>query len=77
MCSLKLIPIGNEMGVILPKEVLARLKLDKGDLLRVSDTPDGIALTPCAPEFEEQLVLGRAFMRDYRETFGTLAKLDY
>jgi putative addiction module antidote len=74
MHALKLTQIGNSIGVILPKEVLARLKLRKGDLLHVTDTPDGLALTPFDPSFDEQLELGREFMREYRDTFHALAK---
>ena len=74
MHALKLIQIGNSVGVILPKEVLARLKLSKGDTLHVTETPDGIALTPYDPGFEEQVELGREFMREYRDTFRALAK---
>ena len=74
MPALKLIQIGNSIGVILPKEVLARLKLSKGDLLHVTDTPDGLALTPYDPSFDDQLELGREFMREYRDTFRALAK---
>ena len=57
MHSLKLTQIGNSVGVILPKEVLARLKLEKGDTLHLTDTPDGIALTPYQPNLDEQLAL--------------------
>jgi putative addiction module antidote len=74
MHTLKLTQIGNSVGVILPKEVLARLKLSKGDTLHVTETPDGIALTPYDPSFEEQVELGREFMREYRDTFRALAK---
>jgi len=74
MHALKLIQIGNSVGVILPKEVLARLKLSKGDTLHVTETPDGIALTPYDPGFKEQVELGREFMREYRDTFRALAK---
>jgi putative addiction module antidote len=74
MHALKLTQIGNSVGVILPKEVLARLKVEKGDTLHVTETPDGIALTPYDPTFEQQLELGREFMREYRDTFRTLAK---
>ena len=74
MTALKLTQIGNSVGVILPKEILARLKLEKGDTLHVSTTPDGIALTPYDPNFDEQLEAGREFMRDYRDTFRALAK---
>ncbi|MBP6900809.1 MAG: AbrB/MazE/SpoVT family DNA-binding domain-containing protein [Burkholderiaceae bacterium] len=74
MHALKLTQIGNSVGVILPKEVLARLKLEKGDTVYVTETPDGFALTPLDPSFEQQLELGREFMRDYRDTFRALAK---
>ena len=74
MTALKLTQIGNSVGVILPKEVLARLKLQKGDTVYVTDTPDGLALTPLDPSFAEQLEIGREFMREYRDTFRALAK---
>ena len=74
MHALKLTQIGNSVGVILPKEVLARLKLEKGDTVYVTETPDGFALTPLDPGFETQLEIGREFMREYRDTFRALAK---
>ena len=74
MTTLKITQIGNSLGVVLPKELLARLKLEKGDTLFVTDTPGGVALTPYDPALEEQLALGREFMRDYRDTFHQLAK---
>ena len=74
MHALKLTQIGNSVGVILPKEVLARLKLEKGDTVYVTETPDGFALTPLDPSFESQLEIGREFMREYRDTFRALAK---
>lgn len=74
MAVLKLIQIGNSVGVVLPKEMLARLKVDKGDSLFVADTPEGVTLSPHDPTFEEQVELGREFMREYRDTFKALAK---
>ena len=74
MHSLKLTQIGNSVGVILPKEVLSRLKLEKGDTVFVTETPDGLTLTPYDPVIEEQLTLGRELMREYRDTFHALAK---
>jgi len=74
MHALKLTQIGNSVGVILPKEVLARLKLERGDTVYVTETPDGFALTPLDPSFEQQLEIGREFMREYRDTFRALAK---
>ncbi|VTU35925.1 AbrB/MazE/SpoVT family DNA-binding domain-containing protein [Variovorax sp. PBL-E5] len=74
MTALKLTRIGNSVGVILPREVLARLKLEKGDTLFMTETIHGVTLTPYDPDVEEQLKLGREFMREYRETFHQLAK---
>jgi putative addiction module antidote len=74
MTALKLTRIGNSVGVILPKEVLARLKLEKGDTVFMTEATNGVTLTPYDPEVEEQLKLGREFMRDFRDTFHQLAK---
>ena len=74
MHSLKLTQIGNSVGVILPKEVLARLKLKKGDTVLMTETPEGFALTPYDPALEEQLVTGREFMSEFRDSFHLLAK---
>lgn len=74
MSALKLTQIGNSVGVILPKEVLARLKLEKGDVLYLSENPNGVSLTPYQPNFDEQINAGRDFMREYRDAFRALAK---
>ena len=74
MHALKLTQIGNSIGVILPKEILVRLKLSKGDLLHVTDTPDGVRLTPHDPTFEAQMTAARAVMRKRRNVLRELAK---
>lgn len=74
MSALKLTQIGNSVGVILPKEVLARLKVGKGDSVFLTEATNGITLTPYDPELEEQLKLGREFMHEFRDTFHQLAK---
>lgn len=74
MQGIKLTQIGNSVGLVLPKEVLARLKLEKGDTVFLTDTPGGVTITPNDPSFEEQLDIGREFMREYRDTFNALAK---
>jgi putative addiction module antidote len=74
MTALKLTQIGNSVGVILPKEVLARLKVEKGDTVFVTDAANGVLLTPYDPSLDEQLKLGREFMREFRDTFHQLAK---
>lgn len=74
MTALKLTQIGNSVGVILPKETLARLKLVKGDTVFLTEAPNGVSLTPYDPDLEAQLKLGREFMHDYRDAFHQLAK---
>jgi putative addiction module antidote len=75
MSALKLTQVGNSVGLILPKEVLARLKLVKGDTVFVTDAANGgVTLTPYDPGLDEQLRLGREFMHEFRDTFHQLAK---
>ena len=74
LLELKLRKIGNSVGVILPKEVLSRLRLDKGQSVFLTETPEGMVLTPYDPALETQIQAGREFMRDFRDTFHQLAK---
>jgi putative addiction module antidote len=74
MATLKLTAVGTSTGVVIPKEMLNRLKVGRGDTLFVIETPTGYLLTPYDPAVEEELSLGRKFMREYRETFKALAK---
>jgi putative addiction module antidote len=67
--------IGNSTGVILPKDLLARLKLEKGDWLYVSETADGgLRLTPYDPTFEKGMQVARKAMKTYRNALAELAK---
>ena len=72
--SLKITQIGNSLGVILPKELLAGLKVAKGDTLIVSEIPGGFRITPYDPEVARQLEEGREFANKYRDTLRALAK---
>lgn len=72
--TLKLTQIGNSVGVVLPKEALAAMKVGKGDTVHLTESPDGFRVTPYDPTVDEQLELGRDFMRDFRDTFHALAK---
>ncbi|HET9182860.1 MAG TPA: AbrB/MazE/SpoVT family DNA-binding domain-containing protein [Candidatus Angelobacter sp.] len=74
MATLKLTTIGTSTGVVIPKEMLKRLKVGRGDTLFAIETPSGYLLTPYDPEIEEELQIGRRFMQKYRETFKALAK---
>ena len=74
MHILKLTQIGNSVGVILPKDALAKLKLQKGESVFLTECADGFILTPYDPALDEELNAGREFMREYRDTFHQLAK---
>jgi putative addiction module antidote len=73
--KLTLTQIDNAVGLILPKETLEHLKLKKGDAVFLTDAPGSVIITPQQPsDSEEQLEIGREFMREYHETFNALAK---
>ena len=55
MVKLKLTQVGSSTGLVLPKEVLTRLKVVKGDALYLTESPDGFRITPYDPEFEEDM----------------------
>ncbi|MGA3210130.1 MAG: AbrB/MazE/SpoVT family DNA-binding domain-containing protein [Terriglobales bacterium] len=74
MQTLKLTAIGTSTGTIIPKEMLHRLKVERGDALYAIETEEGYLLTPFDPQIEEELKAGRKFMKDYRDTFRALAK---
>lgn len=67
--------IGNSLGLILPKELLARLKLKEGDKLHiVEQTERGIKLTPYDPKHAEAMEFARRSFRKYADTYKALAK---
>jgi len=74
MLALKLTTIGNSLGIVLPKEALAKLHLEKGDTLYLTESPDGFRLTPYSPEFETQMVTARKIMKKRRAVLRELAK---
>jgi putative addiction module antidote len=74
MSVLKLTQIGNSVGVILPKEVLARLKVTKGDTLFLTDAANGVNLSTYDPEFDEQMTEARKIMKKRKEVLRELAK---
>ncbi|MDB5985365.1 MAG: transcriptional regulator [Nevskia sp.] len=71
--KLKITAIGNSAGVILPKELLARLRVEKGDELFVAETPDGIKLMPHDPVFAAQMEVAERVMRKNRDLLRRLA----
>jgi putative addiction module antidote len=72
--TLKIRQIGNSLGVVLPKDLLSKLRVEKDDELHVIETPDGLELRPCDPDLERQLEAGRAVAKRYRSALRELAK---
>lgn len=71
--ELKITTIGNSAGVILPKELMARLRLQKGDTLYATETPDGLQLRVYDPEFAEQMAVAEQVMHKRRNLLRKLA----
>lgn len=72
--KLKITTVGNSAGVVLPKELLTRLRLEKGDELYVTELPDGIKLAPYDPELERQMQVAAGVMRRRRTLLRKLAE---
>ena len=73
--ALQVRKIGNSLGVILPKELLARLNLKEGDKFYPVEQPDGsLRLSPFNPKHARTMQIAREIMREYRDTFAALAK---
>lgn len=67
--------IGNSAGVLLPKELMAKLNLTVGDTFYATLTPEGgIRLTPHDPQFEKAMEVARRGMKIYRNALAELAK---
>lgn len=72
--KLKITTVGNSAGVILPKELLARLRVAKGDSLYATELPDGVKLTPFDPQLAGQMEVAERVMREDRNVLRKLAK---
>ncbi len=74
MIALKLTQIGNSTGVVLPKEALEKMHVAKGDVIYLTETPDGYRVTPYDAEFEQQMAIAREVMKKRRNVLRELAK---
>ena len=74
MHALKLTQIGNSVGVILPREMLSKLGMAKGDTIYAIDQPDGLRLTVADPDFAAQMDVARQVMKERRAVLRELAK---
>lgn len=74
MMTLKLTQIGNSVGVILPKELLGKLGVGKGDTVYAIETPEGLRLSTAQPEFEAQMEVARQIMKERWAVLRELSK---
>ena len=74
MASLKVTTVGNSVGLILPRDLLAKLRVAKGDMLYVTETPNGVELTPFDPDFAVQMDAAESIMRENRDALRKLAR---
>lgn len=72
--KLKITAIGNSAGVILPKELLEKLRVEKGDTLFVSETPSGLEISAHDDQFARQMELAEKIMREDRDVLRKLAQ---
>lgn len=70
----KVIAIGNSVGIILPKEALARLNVEKGDTLYIAESSQGFQITPYDEEFGAKMEVADQIVRRYRDAFKKLAE---
>jgi putative addiction module antidote len=74
MLTLKLMQIGNSVGFVLPKEAAARLKVEKGDVVFLTESPEGYHISPYDPVFEKQMLAAERIMKRRRNVLRALAK---
>ena len=72
--TVKITTIGNSVGIVLPKEVLNRLHVEKGDSLYITDSPEGVHLSPYNAEFALKLDAFEQVMRENRDVLKKLAE---
>jgi len=74
MLKVKLTSIGNSVGIILPKETLAKMKVGKGDTLFLVEEPEGYTISPYQKDFDRQIKIAESVMHKYRNALHELAK---
>ena len=74
MTTIKVRKVGNSLGAVFPKHLVARLRVAEGDTLYVIEAPEGVVLTPFDPAFERQMRAARKIMKQDRRVLRELAK---
>lgn len=70
---LKIIRIGNSLGVVLPREIIADLAVEKGDRLYLTRSPEGYRITKSDPEFESRVAVARRIIGKRHNALRELA----
>lgn len=74
MITLKLVPIGNSLGFVLPKEARLRMRVEKGDNIYLVETSEGYSLTPYDPKFSQTMAAKKVMIED-KKALSSLAEL--
>lgn len=74
MTTVKVTTVDNSVGIVLPKELLERLQVSEGDTLHVTETPNGLELSPCNEEFDRQVEVAEKVMRKRHDVLRKLAE---
>ena len=72
--TVKVTTVGNSVGIVLPKEILTWLNVRKGDTLYITETPDGVQLTPYDEKFARVMDAANQIMRENRDVLRKLAE---
>lgn len=75
MVTLKVRKVGNSLGLVLPKEVIGRLRTAEGEEVFLVEGPNNTyRLTPFDPGFEKKMAKAEQIMTRYRNTLRVLSK---
>jgi putative addiction module antidote len=72
--KVKVTTVGSSTGIVLPKELLGKLNIHKGDILYVTETPDGLKLTPYDEKYVRVMEAASTIMRENRDVLRKLAQ---
>jgi putative addiction module antidote len=74
--AVKITTVGSSIGIVLPKDILSRLKVEKGDTLYLTEAPDGIRISPYNASFARKLHAFEQVMRENRDVLKELGRIN-
>lgn len=72
--TVKVTTVGSSVGIVLPKEILQRLHIEKGDVLYLTEAPDGLRISPYNEQFAKKIEAFEQVMRENRDVLRKLAE---